>query len=342
MNLAFNTTKRLKNDSVTPTEHSANKSPTAKSNAGASFAINSLNSDSTKPTATKRCAARVTEPITDTDGNLIGLRGHKVDRHTEGPAIIEVGNPEPLAIATVTTEQQPTTTDTNDTKTDDDLVITENQITFTSDDRTYRIRGLEKNKSTCTLKVSIMVSRDSLVHLDSLDLVKARSRASFIKATASELFTDAETIKKDIGKLLVKLESLQAERIDALKKPKAIEVKLNELERDEALALLQDPNLLERIVADMDACGMAGESTNKLAGYLAATSRKLDKPLAVVIQSSSSAGKTSLMDAVLSMMPDEDMLHFSGMTGQSLFYLDTDQVQHKTLAISEEEGIAHH
>ena len=117
-------------------------------------------------------------------------------------------------------------------------------------------------------------------------------------------------------------------------------VELSEVETEQALQLLKDPNLLERIVADMDACGMVGESTNKLAGYLAVTSRKLDKPLAVVIQSSSSAGKTSLMDAVLSMMPDEDKLHFSGMTGQSLFYLDSEQVRHKTLAISEEEGIA--
>ena len=77
--------------------------------------------------------------------------------------------------------------------------IEENQITFIRDDRRYRIRGLEKNNSTCTLKVSLMVSRDGLVHLDSLDLVKARSRASFIKATASELYVDADIIKKDIG-----------------------------------------------------------------------------------------------------------------------------------------------
>ena len=49
-----------------------------------------------------------------------------------------------------------------------------------------------------------------------------------------------------------------------------------------------------------------GEETNKLVGYLAAVSRKLDKPLGVVIQSSSAAGKTSLMDAVLAFMPDEE------------------------------------
>ena len=51
--------------------------------------------------------------------------------------------------------------------------------------------------------------------------------------------------------------------------------KLTEDERRSALELLRDPHLLERILCDLDACGVIGEETNKLAGYLAAVSRKL-------------------------------------------------------------------
>ncbi|WEF31818.1 site-specific tyrosine recombinase XerC [Pseudoduganella chitinolytica] len=94
----------------------------------------------------------------------------------------------------------------------------------------------------------------------------------------------------------------------------------------------------KRIVADFEACGIVGESTNKLVGYLAATSRRLDSPLAVVIQSSSAAGKSSLMDAVLAMMPDEERVKYSAMTGQSLFYMGETNLKHKILAIVEEEG----
>ena len=39
-------------------------------------------------------------------------------------------------------------------------------------------------------------------------------------------------------------------------------------------------------MADFEACGVVGETTNKLVGYLAAVSRLLERPLAVVIQSS--------------------------------------------------------
>jgi len=95
---------------------------------------------------------------------------------------------------------------------------------------------------------------------------------------------------------------------------------------------------LERILADFERCGVVGERTNKLLGYLAATSRKLDAPLAVVIQSSSAAGKSSLMDAVLALMPEEERVQYSAMTGQSLFYMGESNLQHKILAIVEEEG----
>lgn len=71
---------------------------------------------------------------------------------------------------------------------------------------------------------------------------------------------------------------------------------------------------------------------------MAATSRKLAQPLAVLIQSSSAAGKTSLMDAVLAFMPPEEQIKYSAMTGQSLFYMGGVDLKHRILAIAEEEG----
>ena len=44
------------------------------------------------------------------------------------------------------------------------------------------------------------------------------------------------------------------------------------------------------------------------------------------------------MDAVLNMMPEEERVQYSAMTGQSLFYMGETNLKHKILAISEEEG----
>ncbi len=81
-----------------------------------------------------------------------------------------------------------------------------------------------------------------------------------------------------------------------------------------------------------------GEETNKLVSYLGVVSRHLSKPLAVMVQSSSAAGKSSLMDAVLAFVPEEQRVQYSAMTGQSLFYMGENDLQHKVLAIVEEEG----
>ena len=70
-------------------------------------------------------------------------------------------------------------------------------------------------------------------------------------------------------------------------KPKTKTVNLNDSEHAEALTLLKDPDLLQRILFDFKRCGVVGEETNKLVGYLGAVSRKLDSPLAIIIQSSS-------------------------------------------------------
>ena len=144
-------------------------------------------------------------------------------------------------------------------------------------------------------------------------------------------------VKRELGAVLMQLEEQQecSRQIEAeAKAPKQIP----EQERREALSLLRDPELFERILKDFAHCGVVGEETNKLVGYLAATSRKLDDPLAVIIQSSSAAGKSSLMDAVLALMPEEERVQYSAMTGQSLFYMGESDLAHKILAIVEEEG----
>jgi post-segregation antitoxin (ccd killing protein) len=110
-------------------------------------------------------------------------------------------------------------------------------------------------------------------------------------------------------------------------------------EEAKALELLRAPNLMQRIVADLHALGVVGEDMNLMAAYLAAISRKLDAPLAVLIQSTSAAGKSALMDAVLNLVPPEERIRYSAMTGQSLYYLGENNLSHKILAIAEEEGV---
>ena len=213
-------------------------------------------------------------------------------------------------------------------------------------DRRYRIRGLDKNLNYDQLKVNLLVSCPAFdgvgeaVHVDTLDLYQFRPRGAFIKQTAIELGVKEDVIKHDIGKILLKLENLQEQRLQALQAPKTKTFSLSDEESQAAFALLKSPDLLKRIQDDFRQCGIVGEETNTLTGYLACVSRKLDKPLAILIQSTSAAGKSALMDAVLNLMPEEERIQYSAMTGQSLFYLGETDLKHKILGIAEEEGVS--
>jgi len=210
-------------------------------------------------------------------------------------------------------------------------------------DRRYRIRGLAKNLSYELLKVNILVSGqtphgESAFHVDTLDLYVARQRSVFTRQAAEELGLKEEVIRRDLGRVLMKLEELQDEQIKKALEPEKKEIEISPEERAEALALLRDPRLLERIIEDFALCGVVGEETNKLVGYLGVVSRHLESPLAIMVQSSSAAGKSSLMEAVLAFLPDEQRVQYSAMTGQSLFYMGEQDLKHKVLAIVEEEG----
>jgi DNA primase len=210
--------------------------------------------------------------------------------------------------------------------------------------RTWLVRGLPKANPGASMKLNVRVQGvDAALHVDSVDLYAARARAVFAAQAAAELGgRDSEALAREIGRelgrLLLAVEQAITERERQASAPKPITPTMTEAEHDAALELLQSPALIPRILADFAAVGLVGEDTNKLVGYLAAVSRKLDRPLGVVIQSSSAAGKSTLMDAVLSFVPEEDKIKYSAMTGQSLFYMGETNLKHKALAIVEEEG----
>jgi DNA primase len=218
--------------------------------------------------------------------------------------------------------------------------VNEREVIVPLGDRRYRVRGLRKNSSYEVMKINLLVSSPAGLHVDTLDLYAAKARQQFARQAAAELGVEESAIQRDLGRVLLKLEELQDQLIQAALKPKVpTAVEIAKDDEAAALAFLKSPDLTERIVADVERTGLVGEPINVLVGYLSAVSRKLPAPLAILIQSTSAAGKSALMDAVLRLMPEEDRIHYSAMTGQSLFYLGERDLKHKILAIAEEEGV---
>ena len=209
--------------------------------------------------------------------------------------------------------------------------------------RVYRVLGLEKCTSRVQMRVNVKVSGKNVrgewcYHGDTLDMELSRQRMAFAKQAAHELAAKEETVHREVGQLWTTLGELQREQMKKLLDAPPDEAQMTADEQAAAMELLRDPRLLDRVLEDFEKCGAVGEETNKKVSYLAAVSRMLAKPLAIVVQSSSSAGKSSLMEAVLDFMPEEHRESYTAMTGQALFYMGQKNLKHKILAIAEQQG----
>ncbi len=246
--------------------------------------------------------------------------------------------PEPLPAPAMVQEVPPAPPTPVEAPEDIPMEIQGKDILITLDTRTYRVRGWDKPSSSEVLKVNLWVSQDDRIYVDTLDLFQSKTRTHFARQASTELGTSEESVKADLTKVIRVLVKIQSEQLTKALAPKDQRPPMSDTEQAEALALLKSPDLTRRILKDLDSLGMVGEESNKLTCYLAMVSRLLDRPLALLIQSASAAGKTSLMDAVLNLMPPEDLVRFSAMSGQSLFYMGQRSLKHKVLAIAEEEG----
>jgi hypothetical protein len=174
----------------------------------------------------------------------------------------------------------------------------------------------------------------SQVHLDTFDLYHARSRTAFARTAACLLGEDPTILEDHVGRVVALSEEFLREREKA-----AHPVVLSPDEQSEASQLLQDPRYPECVADDLTALGYVGERENKLVAYLASISRKLEDPLSILVVSRSAAGKSTLSEAIAALAPPEDVLRFTRLTAQTLYYQKPDSLRHKLVVIEEEKGV---
>jgi hypothetical protein len=252
---------------------------------------------------------------------------------TEQPAL----TPDPVEVPVPVTAPPPPA-QTTPVPTVPDLpaaALAHDELVIETAPRRWRVRQIPKTPGA--MRVNVMVQLADRFHVDNLDLYAAKARAAYAQAASTEIGTDAEVLRGELGRVLLAVED--AQRALAAPAERAIP-QISPEEREAALELLSSPDLIDRVAEAFGVLGVVGERDSALVAWLTLTSRLSDRPLGAVIQSSSSAGKSTLADAVLSLIPTEAKVSYSAMTGQALYYLGETDLAHKVLAIAEEEGAA--
>ena len=202
---------------------------------------------------------------------------------------------------------------------------------FTLGEIRYRVSGA-RDVFVASLRVNIKAESQAKRYIDNVDLYSARSRTAFAANLAALLSAEPSRIERDLVSIL---EHLEAERDRRLSTAEAPAFTMSEEDKELGLAFLKDPDLVERVLSDLDALGYVGEEENKLLVYLAATSRRMEDPLSVLIVSESASGKSFLIDCVKRLMPPEEVVAMTSLSDQALQYLAEDALLHKFLVMGE-------
>jgi energy-coupling factor transporter ATP-binding protein EcfA2 len=201
----------------------------------------------------------------------------------------------------------------------------------------FEVQGIAQDTAR-HLRASIKALRtrgEPRLHMDTLDLYHAKSRLAFARTAACLLDQDPDLMHEYLLRLVQLAESWLKER----DKP-APAVVLTAAEEESALNLLQDPRLLDRLLADLGELGYVGEESNKLIAHVASISRKMQDPLSVLVMSRSGAGKSTLADMTALLAPPEDVLRLTRLTPQTLYYQKPNSLVHKLVLVEEEAGLS--
>ena len=173
--------------------------------------------------------------------------------------------------------------------------------------------------------------------LDRCDLVSSRSRTETLRGMCQRLLLEREEAEHHLRVILDTAEewvaALSVEDSGAESVPE-----MTEDQRAKALEFLSSPGLVRSLQADMEALGHVGEEKGKLLAYLVGISRKLENPLSAIIRSQSGAGKSGMARLVASLVPPEDVIHYSRVSAHALAYAGKDAYKRKLILMEERVG----
>ena len=195
-----------------------------------------------------------------------------------------------------------------------------------------RLDGLDRLRTTLKIQVEHLAIRHNL------DLYNDNQLEKLTRKAAERLEVGTSVITAALLDLTDLLEQYRLGEIER-QSEETEQRKMLSLEEIKAAKLyLSSPNLMERTGQDIGSAGVIGEEINRLLMYLIFTSRKRDNPLHVISLGASGIGKTHLQERVSALIPDEDKLEITSLSGNAFYYFGRQELRNKLILIEDLDG----
>lgn len=195
-----------------------------------------------------------------------------------------------------------------------------------------RLEGLDR------MRVTLKVQVEHLSIRHNLDLYNDNQTEKLIRKIAERLEIGTSVAAAALTDLTDELEKYRLEEIERQTSKTDKRKLLSTEEIKEAQKYLKAPNLMARTMEDIGRSGVIGEEDNRLLMYLIFTSRKRDNPLHIISLGSSGNGKTHLQEKVSALIPDEDKLEITTLSGNAFYYFGQQELRNKLILIEDLDG----
>jgi hypothetical protein len=174
-----------------------------------------------------------------------------------------------------------------------------------------------------------------------LDLYNETQVEKLVKKTAERFTLSTTYVHTAVGNLINTVEDYRLQQIDSNKtlslaknKPTLIKEEITEAE-----TFLKQQQLLKVTNDCIGKSGVIGEEVNRLIMYLVFTSRKTMRPLHIISFGSSGVGKSHLQEKVGELIPKEDKIELTSVSGNAFYYYVDDDLGHKLILIEDYDGV---
>ena len=236
----------------------------------------------------------------------------------------------------------------NTTATEANKLNTSNpyKLIFTSDTATYFIKGgVDKvmNKLTVTIEIENQNLQNNInKRRFKIDLYDNKQIEKLVQEASELLQLTKSTLEKDIHELTEQLDNYREREMQSTTTEEQAEPSvylLTPQEKNEALQLAKDKNLIKTITEKLTSTGIIGEDENKTFLFVVGASHIQENPLNALIQGSSGSGKTNLLKGIFKIMPEESKKIYSRCSEKMLYNVPKYYFKNKLICFEDVDGL---
>jgi DNA primase len=219
------------------------------------------------------------------------------------------------------------------------------KLIYTTTSATYFIKGgvdKQLTKLQITLEIeNINCDTQIKKRIFKLDLYDNKQTEKVIQEASDLLQLIKSELENDLHKLIELLDEYREQEIKSSTEEQAepSQYILTTTEKNEALQIAKDKNVIQTITQKLTHTGIIGEDENKTFLFVIATSHIQENPLNALIQGSSGSGKTNLLKGIYKIMPEESKKIYSRCSEKMLYNVPKYYFRNKLICFEDVDGL---